>query len=503
MFSSIFVLVLINLYNYSLKVEGLKIESFSVVENSNKYGKNLKIPFFFLLKKPLSISLGAKLDNVPKNSYLYIPQVDASYIEIYINDILIKKIGYKNKIGHFFYSPFLITLPDESRELKIKMSGTYELGIDFPIFIIQENQLPKYWTLKILTFYLVIFLMGTLLSLSIILLLFSINSKRNEKKLFLHFSLASILGIIWLFDTLPLPIFDSIENFSLFKKITLVSLYLSFLFLSKGSFIYFNYNGLFGKTLTFLYYVSCIILIFSPSVYHTHIFHNYLSVIFVLNAVFLIYLFFKSNTKKSLTLLFILSSFILTAIHDVIVLIFDIETKFLSPLGVLILFFVFSYIIISSYKETVKEKHIYYKKSVFDNLTKAYNRNIFDFEKFNESDLFIYIDINKLKEINDTLGHKYGDKVLKKFSQIVKNNIRKDDLLIRLGGDEFLIVLKNCSKRKGKITINRILNEFRNSDETSPTFSWGIIRYKDSLEKTLESGDLLMYKMKNKYKYRN
>jgi diguanylate cyclase (GGDEF)-like protein len=193
----------------------------------------------------------------------------------------------------------------------------------------------------------------------------------------------------------------------------------------------------------------------------------------------------------------------LTAIHDVIVLIFDIETKFLSPLGVLILFFVFSYIIISSYKETVKEKHIYYKKSVFDNLTKAYNRNIFDFEKFHESDLFIYIDINKLKEINDTLGHKYGDKILKKFSQIALNNIRKDDLLIRLGGDEFLIVLKNCSKRKGKLTINRILNEFRNSDETSPTFSWGIIRYKDSLEKTLESGDLLMYKMKNKYKYRN
>lgn len=106
MFSFIFVLVLINLYNYSLKVEGLKIESFSVVENSKKYGGNLKIPFFFLLKKPSKISLVTKLDNVPKNSFLYIPQIDASYIEIYINDVLIKKIGYKSKIGHFFIHHF-------------------------------------------------------------------------------------------------------------------------------------------------------------------------------------------------------------------------------------------------------------------------------------------------------------------------------------------------------------------------------------------------------------
>lgn len=55
----------------------------------------------------------------------------------------------------------------------------------------------------------------------------------------------------------------------------------------------------------------------------------------------------------------------------------------------------------------------------------------------------MYLDLDRFKFINDTLGHSMGDKLLKKVSKRLKNNLRKNDVLARLGGDEFAVLLPN------------------------------------------------------------
>lgn len=64
----------------------------------------------------------------------------------------------------------------------------------------------------------------------------------------------------------------------------------------------------------------------------------------------------------------------------------------------------------------------------------------------------ILADLDKFKQVNDTYGHLAGDLVLKKFSQLVINNMRKDDIFARFGGEEFVILL-NGTKVTEKIAM--------------------------------------------------
>ena len=52
----------------------------------------------------------------------------------------------------------------------------------------------------------------------------------------------------------------------------------------------------------------------------------------------------------------------------------------------------------------------------------------------------IMCDINDLKRINDTRGHSFGDEAIQKVAKLLEHSVRKDDVVIRYGGDEFMIV---------------------------------------------------------------
>ena len=118
-----------------------------------------------------------------------------------------------------------------------------------------------------------------------------------------------------------------------------------------------------------------------------------------------------------------------------------------------------------------------------------------------------YIDLDKLKPINDTFGHAEGDRVLSTFANQVGNLCRESDVFARIGGDKFAILLMNTSKTDADDIIVRIeksLNQF-NQKETSGlkvSFSYGIVEFSPDLHHSLEAlitnGDQLMYENKKK-----
>ena len=84
------------------------------------------------------------------------------------------------------------------------------------------------------------------------------------------------------------------------------------------------------------------------------------------------------------------------------------------------------------------------KKATIDPLTGAKNRNILSVEEL-EYNGILMIDIDYFKKINDEFGHINGDNSLKFLVKTIKNCIRKEDEIIRYGGEEFIVILKNLN----------------------------------------------------------
>lgn len=154
-------------------------------------------------------------------------------------------------------------------------------------------------------------------------------------------------------------------------------------------------------------------------------------------------------------------------------------------------------------------------ESRIDPLTRIYNRRGFEeaFEslqtlsrKLNRKAQLLFVDLNNFKEINDTLGHKAGDQVLKHFANILKSCVRKTDLLCRWGGDEFVIVLNNDEQVAKQAFIHRINDlqehEFKNKGIQKICFSLGGVEILPkenlSLNDLLHEADKMMYSCKEK-----
>ena len=145
-----------------------------------------------------------------------------------------------------------------------------------------------------------------------------------------------------------------------------------------------------------------------------------------------------------------------------------------------------------------------YKTSTFiDGLTQAFNRTYLErnldrlFKSFSKKSIAM-LDIDFFKKINDTYGHQKGDEILKYFATLIKNHIRKNDILVRYGGEEFLIFMPNTSKAESYIVLTKLKN-ILNNDKNKPlnfTFSAGIADEGETLAEMIRLADKRLYKAK-------
>jgi diguanylate cyclase (GGDEF)-like protein len=90
-------------------------------------------------------------------------------------------------------------------------------------------------------------------------------------------------------------------------------------------------------------------------------------------------------------------------------------------------------------------------------------RELWRAKRYNEKISAIMIDIDNLKMVNDTYGHRVGDKVISEIGRIIKSCIRQIDTAARYGGDEFAVILPNTNLEDAKLVAGRMVEGVANS----------------------------------------
>jgi len=154
-----------------------------------------------------------------------------------------------------------------------------------------------------------------------------------------------------------------------------------------------------------------------------------------------------------------------------------------------------------------------YKTTIVDELTGLYNRRGLhtlgnqqvELAKRHNDDIFIfYLDLDGMKEINDTLGHDYGDKALLTSSKIMHRTFRTTDILSRIGGDEFVVVAVKAQYEFIPIIIQRIKDYIKEENDNLKDYqismSIGVSKvdldHEAPLEDAIKNADKEMYRVK-------
>lgn len=153
--------------------------------------------------------------------------------------------------------------------------------------------------------------------------------------------------------------------------------------------------------------------------------------------------------------------------------------------------------------------HSINKENISDEMTGLYNRKILSpmqsmrMQRLTEQGVgivVIAIDCDKLKQINDTWGHDEGDRVITMLAQAISATIRRSDYGVRLGGDEFCIILVDYEEAEAQVITERIQDHLALIDtENRVSFSWGAYKMRpgDSLNEAMKIADQRLYQHKN------
>lgn len=165
-----------------------------------------------------------------------------------------------------------------------------------------------------------------------------------------------------------------------------------------------------------------------------------------------------------------------------------------------------------NYMDELKKKnaeiqyHAYYDFLTGLPNLRLFNKTALDLASLNDKKpmAFLFLDLDRFKFVNDMLGHSAGDYILKEFTNRVSSLLKEDEIMARIGGDEFILLLPNTSHERASNRAQIILKELDKpfiyeGNEFFITSSIGISLYptdSNNIENIIKNADIAMYRAK-------
>jgi diguanylate cyclase (GGDEF)-like protein len=422
-------------------------------------------------------------------------------VQVLLNDHTIFALGdFAAPSANIWNKTFLVPLPEGETQpgtLEIHLSSaSFPISISTPPYILDKESAG-------LRVALIDFIYGDLLMISIggsiligmILIILSLLRKKSwNAEVFM--GIASIFGAVETFDYQFRVSTGSLSNFLFTKKILMIAGYLAAFFFVVGMEKYYCDKFHISKYLAIPSIFTVVVISIQTDLV---IFSELLTILNLLMLVDLVVaVTYIIKSAKSNDLLIIPAIWlILGFLQLVVVQVFHLNWPYVLSYIILMSTVVFGINMLIEFNRVFLEKEDLEKRIDIDTLTTAYNRNVLGKASKKQYDVLILMDLDNFKSYNDRHGHQKGDRILIQFAEIVKNNMRPNDLVVRYGGDEFLVLLSDIGIIDAERVAARIRKEFEEltiNDQLS--VSYGIEKIVHSIDSDLTKADRLMYAMK-------
>lgn len=461
----------------------------------------IRVPFELKTKHPKLLTFTTNFEGKVGDTLVF-PQVEGGGFAVYLNGKEIYQTGnLKNGTANIWNSIFSIPLSGYLKNgenvLKVKVFALYNGGFTVAPYIGWRSQIEgKILATRFLKSQITLIVMGMALALGLILTSLAFMDDRNRRRYFV-IGMSAFFMSFYLIDLQYWNV-SNVSTYLLFRKLLLISLYMSvFLFfdgMERSLFTNLKFSKPFlGVSLAIS---ICVFLQPTPSLFKESL---------IIGALFTVVLIAISTIevywRKRYEMIYPLSLSTEIAIYAIILAFKGKPNAFLIPYVTMALTAGLGITLVKDYGRTYSNMLISHKASLTDPLTGVFNRNVLKDLRLSSQDVIAMIDMDGFKNLNDKYGHDKGDETLKLFCKKSEENLRSGDFVIRYGGDEFLIILRDCTKKDAVSILERVKKSFeKETADYGVTFSYGVEKVENNIEKALKKADSKMYSMKENLK---
>lgn len=467
-----------------------------------------------------------ELERLQADSFsVFISKLADNGFSIYLNGQLIGSAGDEiHGKANIWNNDYVFVIPNnliqENNRLEIQTYAIYETGTKAEAIYITSTRLANETKFHMDFYgdYLVLIAIGfVMFSSAITWMLFYLS--KSEQKMYLYSAIATFLSGFYFMDYIGID-FLPIE-YLIYKKIVMMSLFVSIGMYSQAIGTYFESHRLRMFSGATIIGFSFITLFSADMIEYKHL-YLYAYWIILVNIAFWVVLAIKARKRHNQNYIFILGYTVLlgSAAINTLVDLLNVKNYVNNPfvymvvLGMMPLLMAYENIHDKNI-QLIREKELRetdFMKSVTDHTTGIWNQRYLFMkmqEKYTKYTIAM-MDVDDFKKINDTYGHPAGDYVLSVISKRLLKRTRKSDVVSRYGGDEFVLLLYDCT---GEQAFD-LLESFRLAIEEKPivynhqsisvTLSIGVYTMEDeeSHELVLKKVDQELYRAKERGKNR-